>query len=418
MKRYQSPAGKMNNLQSHAMTAVATIVVLLTLSSVKTVGAYSYSSGSMYGSIKRASFGTRDSTSNRRPIFASAAFRRVGKCNNIVGGNNEKGSASGDAFAATLLFSSSGEGDENEKGSETNTNSDSGVPDISATQADVDFMSVNDIDWAEMDPFHELPFDEYEDLYLKGNAKGDASLKSNPNCDASYESIMTEWDDSVPTLNHISLVGRVGNPPEARYFDSPVGAGSGGGGNYNSNKPNVVVSMSLALPRYYSAWEREQYGIEFGQEETEWYNLEVWGYLAEFAMKNVQKGSRIGVVGSIDTDFYRNKNNNLLSTNQKVLVQDLDILESKMEADARRNNNYSSNSNYSGGNNNYSGGGGYNSNTSNKSNNNNNMYDKGQQRDQERGPSFFTDDDDEDEDDSYDPSGGAGGSAGGFFDPT
>jgi single-strand DNA-binding protein len=412
----------MKNLKSHATTAVATIVVLLTLSSVTTSGAYSYSSGSMYGSMKRASFRIRDSASNRIPTFASTAFRRVEKCNYIDGGNNKKKIASGDAFVATLLFSSSGEGDENERENETNSNSD-GVPDISATQGDVDFMSVNDIDWAEMDPFHELPFDEYEDLYLKGNAKGDDSTKSNPNCDASYESIMTEWDDSVPTLNHISLVGRVGNPPEARYFDSPVGAGSGSGGNYNSNKPNVVVSMSLALPRYYSAWEREQYGIEFGQEETEWYNLEVWGYLAEFAMKNVQKGSRIGVVGSIDTDYYRNKNNNLLSTSQKVLVQDLDILESKMEADARRNNNYSSNNNYSGGNNNYSGGAGaggagYNSNTSNRSNNN--MYEKGQQRDQERGPSFFTDDDDDDDDDddSYDPSEGDGGSAGGFFDPT
>lgn len=300
-------------------------------------------------------------------------------------------------FESTRLLSSPGDSNENQ-----------GVPDISAIQADIDYMSVNDIDWAEMDPFHEIQFDEYEDLYLKGRAKGDPSTtKSSPSRDASYESIMTEWDESVPTLNHISLVGRVGNPPEARYFDSPIGSGQGG----NGNKPNVVVSMSLALPRYYSAWEREQYGIEYGQEETDWYNLEIWGVLAEFAVKNVQKGSRIGVVGSIDTDYYRNKNTDLLSTAPKLLVQDLDILESKMEADARRSNSYGNNS-YGNNNNNY-GGGGNNYNSNQNYGNNNNMHQKGPQGEQERGPSFFTDDDD----DLYDPRSG-GGSAGGFFDPT
>lgn len=297
------------------------------------------------------------------------------------------GSAQTRPFVSTPLFSSP---DENQD-----------VPDISATPAD--FMSVNDVNWAEMDPFHELPFDEFEELYLQAKAKGDPSVtKSTPDCDATYESIMTEWDESVPTLNHISLVGRVGNPPEARYFDSPMPGGNG-------NKPNVVVSMSLALPRYYSAWEREQYGIEYGQEETDWYNLEIWGVLAEFAMKNVQKGSRVGVVGSIDTDYYRNKNTDLLSTAPKVLVQDLDILESKMEADARNNNN----NGY--GNNNYGGGGGGGNNYNANQNYGNNNYQRGgQQREQERGPSFFTDDDDDE--DLYDPKSG-GGSAGGFFDP-
>lgn len=280
-----------------------------------------------------------------------------------------------------------------------------GVPDIAASQEDIDFMSVHDIDWGEMDPLHEIPFDDFEELYLQGKAMGDASLKTKT-CDASYESIMTQWDESVPTLNHISLVGRVGNPPEARYFDAPLN------NNNNGNKPNVVVTMSLALPRYYSAWEREQYGIEYGQEETEWYNLEVWGVLAEFALKNVQKGARIGIVGSIDTDYYRNKNTNNLSTNPKVLVQDLDILESKMEADSRRNNNnngYGNNNNNNNyGNNNY-GGNNMNNNYGNKNNNN---YGNNNRND-DRGPSFYTEDDDDE--DLYDPSGG-GGSAGGFFD--
>ena len=317
---------------------------------------------------------------------------------------------------------------------DTNTNTDeskSVTPDIQNDDDDTpDFMSVHDVDWAEMDPLNDIQFNEYESMYLQGKAAAESNEKfntmklENPSCDSSHESVMTEWLDSVPTLNHISVVGRVGSPPDARYFDNPIDGG----------KPNVVVKMSLALPRYYSAWEREQYGIEYGQEETEWYNLEIWGALAEFAVKNIEKGARIGVVGAIDTDYYPNKDTGLLSTNPKLLVQDIDILESKMEADARRNKNNNSNYGNNNNNNSYSGGGGYgggggnsNPNRNYNNNSNNNNYGNGngnggqQQRQQERGPSFYTadndnDDDDDDDDDMYDPSRG-GGSAGGFFDP-
>ena len=324
----------------------------------------------------------------------------------------------------------------------TNTNKDTNTDDSkSVTTPDIqndddddtpDFMSVHDVDWAEMDPLNDIQFNEYESMYLQGKAAAESNEKfntmklENPSCDSSHESVMTEWLDSVPTLNHISVVGRVGSPPDARYFDNPIDGG----------KPNVVVKMSLALPRYYSAWEREQYGIEYGQEETEWYNLEIWGALAEFAVKNIEKGARIGVVGAIDTDYYPNKDTGLLSTNPKLLVQDIDILESKMEADARRNKNNNSNYGNNNNNNSYSGGGGYgggggggnsNPNRNYNNNSNNNNYGNGngnggqQQRQQERGPSFYTadndnDDDDDDDDDMYDPSRG-GGSAGGFFDP-
>jgi len=375
-----SKKGVLNSLV--AMKTAVTIAVLCFMSSATITGAYMFDSA-RFGNI------------NRRPFFAQSSLRRVHT--NIVGDRITN--------AVVPLFSAStdeeSESEDESPVSEMAEPTSDGVPDISATQEEIDLMSV---DWAEMDPLHGIPFDDYDELYLQGKAKGDESLAPNPIRDASYESIMTEWDDSVPTLNHISLVGRVGNPPEARYFDNPLGTGSGSGDNYN-NKPNVVVSMSLALPRYYSAWEREEYGIDFGQEETEWYNLEVWGVLGEFALKNVQKGTRIGVVGSIDTDYYRNKQTNLLSTATKVLVQDLDILESKAESDARRNNSYGNNA--SGGAATYS--------SNNNYNTNSNVYGGGQQREQERGPSFFTDDDDEDN--LYDPSGGAGGSAGGFFDP-
>lgn len=403
------------------MTATMTIIMMMEATII--IGLFSLSSTMGFGS-------TRSITRSGRP---SIIFRN----NNIVNVNALSSSANDDEDEINDLIetmkTNTGTSTNINTNKDTDTNKDdskNAIPDISVGDSDdtPDYMSVHDVDWAEMDPLNEIQFDEYESMYLQGKAAAESNDKFNtkkidqPNCDSSHESVMTEWLDSVPTLNHISVVGRVGSPPDARYFDNPIDGG----------KPNVVVKMSLALPRYYSAWEREQYGIEYGQEETEWYNLEIWGALAEFTVKNVEKGARIGVVGSIDTDYYPNKDTGLLSTNPKLLVQDIDILESKMEADARRNKNNNSNYGNNNNSNSYGGGGGYGggnsnpnrnyNNNNNKNNKNNNNYGNGnggqQQRDQQRGQSFYTanNDDDDDDDDMYDPSRG-GGSAGGFFDP-
>ena len=283
---------------------------------------------------------------------------------------------------------------------QNNNNDDVGVDD------ETDYTSFQNVPWHELDPLNHLSFDDYESMYLlkeKSTVEAVAddsstdsfvSKEKHPNCDSSRESVMTEWLDSVPTLNHISVVGRVGKNPEATYFDNP-----------NNSKPNVVVKMSLALPRYYSAWEREQEGIKYGEEQTEWYNLECWGYIGEFALKFVEKGTRIGVIGSIDTDCYRSKQNGRLRTAGKIIVKDLDILESKMESDARRmrNNNGGDRQNY---------------------NNNRQNYNNNQQQQQNQRSSFnaqsnngYYDDDDDDDDDTYDPKKGGSGTAGGFFDP-
>ena len=406
------------------MTATMTIIMMVEATII--IGLFSLSSTTGFGS-------TSITTGSSRPII----FR-----NDVVNVNALSSSANDDEDEINDLIKTmkTNTGTNTKPDTVTNTNKDTNTDDSKSVTPDIqnddddtpDFMSVHDVDWAEMDPLNDIQFNEYESMYLQGKAAAESNEKfnkmklENPSCDSSHESVMTEWLDSVPTLNHISVVGRVGSPPDARYFDNPIDGG----------KPNVVVKMSLALPRYYSAWEREQYGIEYGQEETEWYNLEIWGALAEFAVKNIEKGARIGVVGAIDTDYYPNKDTGLLSTNPKLLVQDIDILESKMEADARRNKNNNSNYGNNNNNNSYSGGGGYgggggggnsNPNRNYNNNSNNNNYGNGngnggqQQRQQERGPSFYTadndnDDDDDDDDDMYDPSRG-GGSAGGFFDP-
>jgi single-strand DNA-binding protein len=246
-------------------------------------------------------------------------------------------------YSSTLLAMSDGVDQENINAKFGDNDAYDGPP-TNDNNEPVDFQSFHDIDFAAMDPPCGMDWEEYE-AYLSSRETPEEDLV---------------WDDSVPTLNQIFVVGRVGQAPETRYLPDN----------------NVVVTLSIALPRYYNYWEREYLQVEYGQEETEWYSLECWGKLGEFVAKNVEKGTRVGVIGAIDQDYYPNKETGKVSTNCKILVQDLDILESKMEAESRKEGG-------------------------------------------QRGPSFYTSDDDDEDDDNGDfgPGSMQGGSAGGFFDP-
>lgn len=168
--------------------------------------------------------------------------------------------------------------------------------------------------------------------------------------DEELEAMLGDWDDRVARLNTVHLVGRVGNTPEPKYFDDG----------------KVVVNLSLACRRKYHYAERKALNIKSGEEETDWYGLEIWGQTAEFVSKFVDKGARAGVIGMLQIDQWNDNETGEKRSKAKVVVREFDILESKAEADLRRQNS--------------------------------------------RGPSFYTGDNDQDE---YKPSSG---SAGGFFD--
>jgi single-strand DNA-binding protein len=101
----------------------------------------------------------------------------------------------------------------------------------------------------------------------------------------------TEFSESIPLLNSVILVGRVGNAPQAKYFDDG----------------KVVVNISLAVKREYLPLERKALGIRYGEEETDWFTLELWSREAEYAMKAVQKGMRVGVQGSLAMDTWEDR---------------------------------------------------------------------------------------------------------------
>lgn len=174
--------------------------------------------------------------------------------------------------------------------------------------------------------------------------------------DEELEATLGPWDDSKPRFNTIHLTGRVGNDPEPRYFDDG----------------KVVVNLSLAAKRKYHSMERSHLGLSSGDEETDWYGLEIWGQTAEFVSKFVDKGQRVGVIGSLQMDTWIDKASKEPRNRVKVVVRDFDILETRAESEARRANTGS-----------------------------------------RRGPAFFTSDSDND---GMSGGGPGSGSTGGFFD--
>lgn len=81
-------------------------------------------------------------------------------------------------------------------------------------------------------------------------------------------------------INTVILVGRAGQDPEIRYFESG----------------KVKTSFSIAVSR----WSKNG-------ELTDWFNVELWDKQAEIAAQYVKKGSQIAVDGRLSIDKWSGK---------------------------------------------------------------------------------------------------------------
>ena len=136
------------------------------------------------------------------------------------------------------------------------------------------------------------------------------------------EMLATPFDEHLPKINTVTLVGRVGNAPEPRYFDDG----------------KVVLNLSLAVKRKYHSLERKVRNIRSGEEETDWFPLEFWGRDAEYVTNYVEKGSRLGITGSLTQDGWVDKTTGEQRRKPKIIVRHIDILESRAEAELRKSN--------------------------------------------------------------------------------
>ena len=88
----------------------------------------------------------------------------------------------------------------------------------------------------------------------------------------------------MPGLNKVQLIGHLGRDPESRT--TPNGS--------------KVSQFSLAVTRRWKA-------AGENKEATDWFNVSVWGRLAELSQQYLKKGSLVYVEGRLQTDKYEDK---------------------------------------------------------------------------------------------------------------
>jgi len=195
----------------------------------------------------------------------------------------------------------------------------------------------------------------YEDIFDEPAAEDETTEKdmTNTNDDNDYKDDDDDNDEIIPRINSVTLVGRIGQTPDPKYLDDG----------------KVVLNLSLAVKRKYHPLERRVRDIPYGEEETDWFGLELWGRDAEFASRFITKGARIGVTGTLESDSWVDRITGDERHRYKVLVKHLDVLETRAEAQLRQNSGAG-------------GGGGYTNN-----NQNNRYYNQDQEEDYGDGPS-------------------------------
>ena len=86
-------------------------------------------------------------------------------------------------------------------------------------------------------------------------------------------------------MNSVVLVGRAGQDPEMRYFDSG----------------KVKTSFSVAVNR----WDNKS-----KSEVTDWFNVELWDKVAEVAGEYVKKGKLVALEGRLQANKWQDASGN------------------------------------------------------------------------------------------------------------
>lgn len=111
----------------------------------------------------------------------------------------------------------------------------------------------------------------------------------------------------MPALNRVQLIGNLGKDPETRY--TPTGA--------------KVCSFSMAVNR---RWKGRDGAVK---ENTDWFNIEVWGKLGEVCQQYLHKGSLAFIEGRLQTDRYEHEGETRYFT--KVIARTMQMLDRKPE---------------------------------------------------------------------------------------
>ena len=99
-------------------------------------------------------------------------------------------------------------------------------------------------------------------------------------------------------INKVMLVGRCGQEPEVKYFDSGA----------------VKASISLAVRPPYKS------------EQTLWFDLVAWGNQAEVVGNHVRKGTQIAITGEFGFDRWADKNSGTMRQKPVISINAIELL--------------------------------------------------------------------------------------------
>jgi single-strand DNA-binding protein len=116
-----------------------------------------------------------------------------------------------------------------------------------------------------------------------------------------------------PGVNSVALVGRAGQDPEVRYFESG----------------KVNAKFTLAVNR------------RSRDDKPDWFALEIWGKQAQVAADYVRKGLLLGITGSFKLDRWTDRTTAEERSKPVILVDRLELLGSKRDAEGGAGGGYS-----------------------------------------------------------------------------
>lgn len=123
------------------------------------------------------------------------------------------------------------------------------------------------------------------------------------------------------------ITGNLGQDPELRYLPSGT----------------AVCNFSVAVTEY---WNDRETGQK--QEKTTWYRVSAWGVAGENANKYLEKGSKVGVRGTVSASAYINKEGEAQAS-LELRAQEIEYLSprSQNNQNSQSNNATTANSNNS-----------------------------------------------------------------------
>lgn len=110
-------------------------------------------------------------------------------------------------------------------------------------------------------------------------------------------------------MNKVLLIGHVGKTPEIRYLET-------------LDHPKVA-QFALATTEIRKAKDGTVTKL------TEWHNIVAWRGVADFVEKYIQKGSQVGIEGSLRTRSWESKGQKVYRT--EIIAEDLQFVGRKPE---------------------------------------------------------------------------------------